>query len=124
MISRRASTGDLQAMAERIASVCSGVADADDFTLSCGWHSSIGIDPTMGAKRRIVASIPVEHEYTKLMFRNAGSYSAGRDLLIHKTRNCLWKFDDNGTKIVPVFASDVLTAEDLQEDIASLTQIL
>lgn len=68
--------------------------------------------------------MPAEHEYTRLMFRNAGCDCSGNNMLIHKTRNCLWKFDDSGKKIIPVFASDILTAEDLQEDINSLTQVL
>jgi hypothetical protein len=124
MKKRRVMNGDLERMAERIASACCGMSESDDFSLSFGWHSSIGIDPSIGPKRRILANIPIEHEYTKLMFRNAGCDSRGNNILIHKTRNCLWKFDDSGKKIVPVFASDILTAEDLQEDINALTQIL
>ena len=124
MAKRRTLSGDLERMAERIASACSSVSDSDDFTVSYGWHSSTGLDPNMGPKRRILANMPSKHEYVNLMFRNAGCDSMGRNILIHKTRNCLWKFDDSGKKIVPIFASDVLTAEDLQEDIDSLTQIL
>lgn len=124
MAKRRTASGDLERMAERIASVCSGISDSDDFTVSYGWHSSTGLDPSMGPKRRILANMPVAHEYTKLMFRNAGCDYNGNNILIHKTRNCLWKFDDSGKKIIPMFASDILTAEDLQEDINSLTQIL
>jgi hypothetical protein len=121
---RRKISKDIGKMAERIASSLTSFTDSNDFTVSFNWHSATGVDPEMGAKRRIVASIPVSHEYTKLMFRNAGCSDRGRNFLIHKTRNCLWKFDDEGKSIIPAFATDILTAEDLQEDIESLTMEL
>ena len=76
----------------------------DDFQ----WHSSVGIDD-------IVAE---EHFVSKMANNtiNLKQFIAGGDkMLVHKTTKALWQFSEDNQTIVPVFSSDVLTADDLDK---------
>lgn len=82
-----------------------------EFFSDFSWHSSFGIDET----------VKCNNYYTKLknnkkarsMFISAGD----NKLLIHKTTQALWKVSADGNYIEPVFESDILTAEDLENSI-------
>ena len=107
---------------KRIASVPETFMTADDefsFT-NMSWHSAIGLDSVFQKSKRFIASIPSDSEYVGKMFRSAGSGGQKKGLLIHKTRKSLWRFSKDSKRIEPVFASDVLSLEDLEEDVAGI----
>lgn len=79
-----------------------------DFFASFAWHSSLGMDCVAG-KVKAIKSLP-NNKVARGFF-----FSAGNKLLIHKTTKCLWRVSKDGKTIEPVFASDVLTEEDLKE---------
>ena len=107
---------------KRIASVPETfMTDDDDFSFTnMSWHSAIGIDSLFQKSKRFIASIPADSEYVGRMFRKAGSSGPNKDLLIHKTRKSLWRLSKDSKRIEPVFASDVLSLRDLEEDVSSL----
>jgi hypothetical protein len=73
-----------------------------------GFHSAVGIDSFFQKdKRHIVARIPNGPKV-------ASSFTAaGGTLLIHKTSKSLWKLSPDKSFIEPVFATDVLSEDDL-----------
>lgn len=93
----------------------------DEFSFTnFSWHSSVGIDAALNNSKRYVASLPSNSEYVAQMFRKAGRCGDSRELLIHKTKHCLWKFSQDNSCIEPMFASDVLSIEDMQDDIETI----
>lgn len=72
------------------------------------WHSSTGMDSVLGDSKRFVVRLP-NTKTARSMF-----VASGRNLLIHKTTNCLWKMSDDKKSIEPVFSSDVLTEEEVK----------
>ena len=74
------------------------------------WHSLLGIQNVEERiVRKVVASLPINPR-VMAMFA-----SAGRDVLVHKTTKCLWRLSKDGKSIEPVFANDVLTADDVKQ---------
>jgi len=78
----------------------------DDFA----WHSSIGIDASIAGNSRFVTRIP----NTKKA-RGQFIVASGDNFLIHKTTKALWKVSEDKRSIEPLFPTDVLTAEQLEE---------
>ncbi len=79
-----------------------------DFLDNFQWHSSTGFDASVKEKK---------HFKTKLANSKAVLASfvfAGSNLLIHKATNALWRVSEDKKSIIPVFDTDVLTAEDLE----------
>lgn len=74
------------------------------------WHSSIGLDEIIVAKKKKVKHIKAS---SKVM---AGFMRVGTDgdYLIHKATKALWKFSKDGSSIEPVFEEDILVEEDLK----------
>lgn len=113
---------ELSDIKKKIASISSDFLTKDDkssFT-SFRWHSSIGPDVAISNSKRYVTRLPVDHEYVKRMFIAAGRGNDGKAQLIHRTKTCLWKMSSDNSYIEPVFASDVLSVEDLGEDITTI----
>lgn len=82
----------------------------NDFNLGeMQWHSSIGIDETVKDHKKFVTRLP-NNKQARTMF-----ITAGKNLLVHKTTQALWKISEDEKSIEPVFGSDVLTEEDLEE---------
>ncbi len=80
-----------------------------DFLESFEWHSSIGIDASMGDNKKF---------HTRMAnTKKARSYfiTAGENLLVHKATNALWRVSEDKKSIVPVFDTDVLSEEDLKK---------
>jgi len=73
------------------------------------WHSSVGIDNVLSDSKKYVKRLPNVRK-AKSMF-----VMAGRGLLVHKATRALWRVSDDGSSIEPVFDSDVLTEEDIEE---------
>jgi hypothetical protein len=73
------------------------------------WHSSIGIDETVADHKKFVTRLPNSRK------ARANFVMAGENLLVHKATQALWKISDDQKSIEPVFATDVLTDEDLDE---------
>lgn len=84
------------------------------------WHSSLGIDTVLDNTKRLVTELPRSSEYVSRMFVAAGRRNDGGNLLIHKLRHCLWEMSDDNSYIKPVHASDVLTLQDLEDDITTI----
>ena len=84
------------------------MSDSDIFE-GFSFHSSIGIDFELDGSRRFVSRLPNTRR-ARSMFAEAGN-----DLLVHKTNRCLWKISDDKQSIEPVFGTDVLSDEDVQE---------
>ena len=82
-----------------------------DFLEEFSWHSSIGIDDAIKDNKRFVTRMR-NTKRARGMFVSAGD----GDLLIHKTTRALWKLSKDGKSIEPVFDTDVLSEEDLQEE--------
>ena len=74
------------------------------------WHSSIGVDSEVSGNKKFYTKLPNTRKSRSLFV-----YATGSDLLIHKATQALWKLSDDGKSIVPVFDTDVLTEEDLEE---------
>lgn len=113
---------ELQEIKRKIASIGEDKITKDDqfsFT-NFSWHSSVGIDAALNNSKRYVASLPAESEYVAQMFRKAGRAGDNKDLLIHKTKHSLWKFSKDNSCIEPIFASDVLTVDDIKDDIETI----
>lgn len=113
---------ELRRLKRKIASIgVDRIIPDDEFSFTnFQWHSSVGIDATLSNSRRYVARIPADSDYVRQMFRCAGRGGDDRDILIHKTKHCLWRFSDDNSHIEPIFASDVLSLEDINEDIKTL----
>ena len=79
-----------------------------DFLSNFSWHSSLGLEGAVEV-RKVVSRLP-NTKVARSMF-----LTAGNSLLIHKTNKCLWKVSRDGNSIEPVFASDVLSEEDVRE---------
>lgn len=93
----------------------------DDFSFtSFKWHSSVGIDNVLTDSKRYVSKLPSNSGYVKRMFVAAGHGGDDKSLLIHKTKHCLWKMSSDNSYIEPVFSSDVLSLEDLKDDITTM----
>jgi len=75
------------------------------------WHSSIGIDDALDGHKRFVTRI-ANTQRARRQFIAAGG---GDNILVHKTTRALWKISDDKQSIQPVFATDVLTDDDLAE---------
>ena len=74
----------------------------DDFY----WHAAIGMDEELNVNKNFVVKMANTEE-------NRGHFiKAGDNLLIHKTTQALWITDDEGS-IVPVFGSDILTEDEI-----------
>lgn len=81
----------------------------DDIFDNFDWHSVTGFDRVLqGSSSRPVRRL-AKTASNMDMFEPAGD-----GLLIHKTKGALWRLSDDGNAIVPVFDSEVLTAEDLE----------
>ena len=113
---------ELKGLKQKIASVNTDFLTKDDkssFTSFC-WHSCVGIDAALTNSKRCVASLPIGHDYVKRMFVAAGRGNDGKDQLIHRTKHCIWKMSADNSHIEPLFASDILSLEDLGEDISTI----
>jgi len=121
-MSQTALSKEIQLLKKKIAAVdTQSITKDDEFSFtSFTWHSSVGIDSFLSHSKRYVASLPADSEYVAQMFRTAGRGGDNREILIHKTKHCLWKFSDDNSRIEPIFASDILSLEDLQEDISTI----
>jgi len=73
------------------------------------WHSSIGIDNSLLSDRKLVVRMPNIASVRKMFVATADN------MLIHKTSRSLWKVSDDKKTIEPVFSSDILTEEELEE---------
>jgi hypothetical protein len=73
------------------------------------WHSSIGIDCTLAGNKKFVTRLPNTRK-ARMLF-----VTAGNDLLIHKTTQCLWRISDDKKSIEPVFSNDVLTEDEVKQ---------
>jgi len=113
---------ELQELRRKIASISTDrITKDDEFSFTnFQWHSSVGIDATLNNTKRYVSSLPVNSEYVAKMFRCAGRGGDSRNILIHKTKHCLWKFSDDNSHIEPIFASDVLSVDDINEDLDAI----
>jgi len=113
---------ELQELRRNIASIgTERITKDDEFSFTnFQWHSSVGIDASLTNSKRCVSSLPSESEYVAKMFRKAGRGGDNKDILIHKTKHCLWKFSDDNSCIEPIFASDVLSIEDIKDDIDTI----
>jgi hypothetical protein len=80
-----------------------------DFLESFEWHSSLGIDETIVNKKKKIASLPNTKKARELFIM------AGENLLIHKSTNALWKLSKDKKSITPVFDTDILSADELEE---------
>ena len=77
----------------------------DDFS----WHSSTGINKKDSKSNSL--SRLANNDKNLEMFKVATIESK---LLIHKATGKLWRFSEDGAVIEPVFDSDVLSCEDLE----------
>jgi len=113
---------ELAEIKKRIASVSvsNSVSEDDSWSENFRWHASLGIDSVLGNNKRLVKELPRESEYVKRMFVAAGCRSDGGNVLVHKLRHCLWEMSDDNTFIKPVHASDILTLQDLEDDITTI----
>ena len=113
---------EIQELKKKIASIGTGVINKDDASsyTSFSWHSSVGIDTFLTNQKRYVASLPSKSEYVAKMFKLAGRGGDDKNLLIHKTKHCLWKFSKDNSCIIPVHASDVLSVEDMEDDLTTM----
>lgn len=112
----------IQDLKKKIASISPNFLTKDDdfsFT-SFSWNSSVGIDACLSNSKRFISQLPAKSEYVGKMFIAAGRGGDNKGILIHKTKHCLWKFSKDNSYIEPVFASDVLSVEDLDEDINTM----
>jgi hypothetical protein len=75
----------------------------DDFA----WHSSIGIDEGIEYKK-FFTKLPNNKKAMSMFIA-----SADKKLLIHKTTQALWRVSEDGSSIEPVFDTDVLTEDEL-----------
>jgi len=73
------------------------------------WHSSIGIDLAIDGSKNFVTRLPNTRR-ARSMFT-----ASGKDYLIHKTTNALWKMSDDRSCIEPVFGTDILSEDDVRE---------
>lgn len=80
----------------------------EEYLEGFSWHSSIGVDSTLGGNKRFVTKL-ANNEQNRKMFVAAGS-----DLLIHKATMCLWKLSKDKLSIEPQFSSDVLSEEEIK----------
>ena len=80
----------------------------DNFFTSVSWNSVTGMDGALNDGKIITAM-------KNTTANRAFFVEAGDGLLVHKTTKALWRQSDDGKMIVPVFESDVLTAEDLKK---------
>ena len=114
---------ELNSLRQKIASIKSDFITKDDSSsmTSFRWHSSVGIDAALSNSKRYVTRLPSDSEYVKRMFVAAGRGNDGKEQLIHRTKTCLWKMSADNSYIEPVFASDVLSVDDLNEDITTLS---
>jgi hypothetical protein len=81
-----------------------------DILESFNWHSSIGIDDTIDGNKKFISRLRNTRKARGLFL------SAGDSLLIHRATKALWKVSDDGKYIEPVFDTDVLSEEDLEEE--------
>ena len=76
----------------------------DDFQ----WHSSVGLD-----------ELPTEKDFVAKLANtplNMQMFIAGGDkCLIHKSTKALWMKSEDGESLIPVFGSDVLTKEEVEQ---------
>ncbi len=71
------------------------------------WHSAIGMDEELNVDENFVVRMANTDE-------NVGNFiKAGDSLLIHKTTQALWKITDDNASIEPVFGSDILTEDEI-----------
>lgn len=80
-----------------------------DFLESFSWHSSIGIDDAIENDKKFVSRLRNTRK------ARAFFVTAGDSLLIHKATKVLWKISEDGKFIEPVFDTDILSNEDLEE---------
>ncbi|MCK9154679.1 MAG: hypothetical protein M0P12_01045 [Paludibacteraceae bacterium] len=113
---------ELAEIKKRIASVSvsNSVSEDDSLCENFRWHSSLGIDCILGNNKRLVKELPKDSEYVKRMFVAAGKRRDGGSVLVHKLRHCLWEMSDDNSFIRPVHASDILTLQDLEDDITTI----
>ena len=81
----------------------------DDIFDGFSWHSAIGIDVDLDGSKKFVTKV-ANNKSARSMF-----IVAGKNMLIHKTTKCLWKFSDDGNSIEPVFSTDVLSEDEVRE---------
>ena len=79
-----------------------------DFLDGFCWHSSLGISgfTTDDGNESFVTRMANTKEAREMFVK------AGDNLLIHKATKALWKISADGTKLEPVFPSDVLSEEE------------
>lgn len=82
---------------------------SDDIFEGFHWHSSIGIDVELDGRKKFVTRIPNTRKARSM-------FIACNNLLIHKTTKALWKISDDEKSIEPIFPTDILTEDDLQEE--------
>ncbi len=84
------------------------MANKEFFSDFC-WHSSIGIDDVVWNNKKFVTRM-ANTVKARSMF-----VAGGKNLLVHKATQALWKISDNGKFLEPVFDTDVLTTDDISE---------
>lgn len=75
------------------------------------WHSAIAIDDTLDGHRRFKTKIANTKRARTAFIASPSS----ENLLIHKTTRALWKVSDDRKSIEPVFPTDILSAEQVEE---------
>jgi len=71
------------------------------------WHSAIGMDEELNMNKNFAVKMANTED-------NIGSFiKAGDSLLIHKTTQALWRITDDKSSIEPVFGSDILTEDEI-----------
>jgi hypothetical protein len=73
------------------------------------WHSSIGIDSAIDGNKQFVTRLPNTAKARRSFV------ASGDSLLIHRTTKSLWKVSDDKKSIEPVFATDVLTEDQVKQ---------
>lgn len=79
-----------------------------DILANFSWHSSIGIDDALDGHKRFVTRLP----FTAATERH---FVASGNFLVHKTTKSLWKMSEDNKSIEPLFATDVLTEEEVRD---------
>lgn len=113
---------ELKELKKRLASIDNDFLNRNDessFT-SFRWHSSVGIDTVLGDSKRYIARLPAKSAYVARMFVASGRGGDNKALLIHRTKKSLWKMSSDNSYIEPVFSSDVLSVDDLKDDITTI----
>ena len=71
------------------------------------WHSAIGIDEELNVNKNFVVKMANTDN------NRSNFIQAGDNLLVHKTTQALWRITDDMDSIEPVFGSDILTEDDI-----------